>query len=101
MWVGGEGERGELFWCGATRSLAAVIDADKADLSPTDAAAFAVRNLPDAVEVFESIERRWPGTLKTYRDEKGLSLLQKSEQELIFGAWRWFLGNIPNGTLRP
>lgn len=87
-----------LFWCGATRSLAAVIDADKADLSPTDAAAFAVRNLPDAVEVIESIERRWPGTVEAYRDERGLSLLQKSEQELIFGAWRWFLGYTTNCT---
>lgn len=82
-----------LFWCGAPKSLSRLIANDALDLSPSDLAAFAVRNLPNDTCLLEVVERRWPGTLKSYRDEKGATLLRKMNRELIFGAWRRFLGD--------
>ena len=83
-----------LFWCGARDSLVALIERGKVDIPPSELAAFAVRNFPDDLCVVRAVERRWPGTLVSYRDDHGRTFLQKMDAELIFGGWRMFFGDM-------
>ena len=82
-----------LFWCGASHSIAELVRLGRIGLSPEKILELAARNLPDGIEVLKAIERKWPGLIRGYRDARGQSLLQKMDRELVFGAWRWFLGD--------
>lgn len=82
-----------LFWCRASHSIAELVRLGRIGLSPEKILELAARNLPDGIEVLKAIERKWPGLIRGYRDARGQSLLQKMDRELVFGAWRWFLGD--------
>ena len=82
-----------LFWCGASHSIAELVRLGRMGLAPEKILELATRNLPDGIEVLKAIERKWPGLIRGYRDARGQSLLQKMDRELVFGAWRWFLGD--------
>ena len=82
-----------LFWCGASHSIAELVRLGRIGLAPEKILELATRNLPDGIDVLKAIERKWPGLIRGYRDARGQSLLQKMDRELVFGAWRWFLGD--------